>query len=120
MPNNTSRVYLTIFLRHIGNTSDVEILLIDDASQDNTVDVARAYTARTGLTNVRVVRNARNQGYGGNRKVGYTYAIREGFDVIIVLQGDNQYTPKAFPELLAPFQTDPLVGCVLGVRSGQC
>jgi 2-polyprenyl-3-methyl-5-hydroxy-6-metoxy-1,4-benzoquinol methylase len=101
------------------SSADTQILLIDDASEDRTVEVARAYVARTGLTNVRVLKNSINQGHGGNQKVGYTYAIREGFDVVVMLHGDNQYTPRALPELLSPFQTDPEVGCVLGVRFGQ-
>ncbi len=100
------------------NSHDTQILLIDDASQDRTVEVARAYVARHNLTNVRVVRNAINQGYGGNQKVGYAYAIREQFDVVVMLHGDNQYTPRALPELLHPFERDPDVGCVLGVRFG--
>jgi 2-polyprenyl-3-methyl-5-hydroxy-6-metoxy-1,4-benzoquinol methylase len=66
-----------------------------------------------------VVKNAVNQGYGGNQKVGYTYAIREGFDVVVMLHGDNQYTPRVLPELLRPFEVDPEVGCVLGVRFGK-
>jgi glycosyltransferase involved in cell wall biosynthesis len=101
------------------NSPDTQILLIDDASEDMTVEVARAYVARNGLTNVRVFKNAINQGYGGNQKVGYTYAIREGFDVVVMLHGDNQYTPKALPDLLEPFRSDPDLGCVLGVRFGQ-
>src|SRR5262245_62902260 len=70
------------------NARETEILLIDDASEDNTVDVARAYVARLGLKNIRILRNSINQGYGGNQKVGYTYAIREGFDVVVMLHGD--------------------------------
>jgi len=101
------------------NDARTEILLIDDASEDRTVEVARAYAARAGLTNVRVWKNAINQGYGGNQKVGYTYAIRERFDVVVMVHGDNQYTPKALPDLLAPFATDPSLACVLGVRFGE-
>src|SRR5688572_10534877 len=101
------------------NCSSTEILLIDDASQDRTVEMARACVARMGLKNVRVVKNGMNQGYGGNQKVGYTYAIREGFDVVVMLHGDNQYTPRVLPELLRPFEADPDVACVLGVRFGQ-
>src|SRR5262249_18966372 len=101
------------------NSENTEILLIDDASEDRTIEVAHSYIARAGLKNVRVLKNVVNQGYGGNQKVGYTYAIREGFDVVVMLHGDNQYTPKALPELLSPFQMNPDVGCVLGVRFGQ-
>ena len=101
------------------NNADTEILIIDDASDDETVEVAREYAARVRLTNVRIFKNAVNQGYGGNQKVGYTYAIREGFDVVVMLHGDNQYTPKALPQLVAPIELDPSIGCVLGVRFGR-
>jgi glycosyltransferase involved in cell wall biosynthesis len=101
------------------NASDVQILLIDDASSDATIEVARAYATRTGLRNIRLLKNQINQGYGGNQKVGYTYAIRERFDVVVMLHGDDRHTPKMLPQLLDPFAKDPQVGCVLGVRSGQ-
>jgi glycosyltransferase involved in cell wall biosynthesis len=54
-----------------GTNPFTEILLIDDASQDSTVAIALMHTAQIGLTNVRVMKNARNQGYGGSQKVGY-------------------------------------------------
>jgi 2-polyprenyl-3-methyl-5-hydroxy-6-metoxy-1,4-benzoquinol methylase len=101
------------------NSDDTQILLIDDASQDRTVEVAHAYIARTGLTNARVFKNVVNQGYGGNQKVGYTYAIREGFDVVAMLRGDNEYSARALPELFSPFRENSGVGCVLGVRFGK-
>lgn len=101
------------------NTAKAEILLIDDASKDNTVEVARAYASRTNLKNIRLLKNKINQGYGGNQKVGYTYAIRNGFDVVVMLHGDNQYTPQVLPQLIEPFEKDSQVGCVLGVRFGQ-
>lgn len=101
------------------NSDNAQILLIDDASSDKTVEVAQAYAQRAGLKNVRLLKNKINQGYGGNQKVGYTYAIREGFDVVVMLHGDNQYTPKALPDLIEPFRKDRDMGCVLGVRFGR-
>lgn len=101
------------------NSPNVEILIIDDASRDRTVEVARAYVKQHGVSNAKVLKNKVNQGYGGNQKVGYRYAVENKFDVVVMLHGDNQYTPKALPELLHPFEKDPSVGCVLGVRFGQ-
>lgn len=83
-----------------------EIFVIDDASSDNTYFAALGYKAERGLSKLSVFRNARNQGYGGNQKVGYRYAIDRGHDVVAMLHGDGQYAPEALPELLAPIEQD--------------
>src|SRR5262249_42314948 len=49
-----------------------------------------------------VLYNRENQGYGGNQKLGYQYAIRLGFDVVVLLHGDGQYAPECIPALIAP------------------
>ena len=49
-----------------------------------------------------VLRNEYNQGYGGNQKVGYAFAIREAFDFVAMLHGDGQYAPEELPKLVAP------------------
>jgi glycosyltransferase involved in cell wall biosynthesis len=77
------------------------VLLLDDASQDRTESSARELFARHGFTSWRVVRNAENQGYGGNQKVGYRYAIKSGrFTHVALLHGDCQYPPEALPVML--------------------
>lgn len=81
-----------------------EIFVIDDASKDNTYYAALGYKAERGLTKLNVFRNARNQGYGGNQKVGYRYAIERGLDVVVMLHGDGQYAPEALPLLLEPIE----------------
>ena len=43
------------------------------------------------------MRNEYNQGYGGNQKVGYRYAIKEGFDLVAMVHGDGQYAPEELP-----------------------
>jgi glycosyltransferase involved in cell wall biosynthesis len=83
-----------------------EIFVIDDASSDNTYFAALGYKAERGLTKLSVFRNARNQGYGGNQKVGYRYALDRGHDVVAMLHGDGQYAPEALPELLAPIERE--------------
>ncbi len=90
-----------------------EIFVIDDSSGDATVEVARRLTAR--MPNLRVYRTPFNQGYGGNQKIGYRYAIERGFDVVVLLHGDGQYAPEVMPRLLAPF-ADPSVAAVFGSR----
>ena len=50
----------------------------------------------------RILRNPENQRYGGNQKLGYRYAIENGFDFVALVHGDGQYAPECLPELLAP------------------
>lgn len=80
---------------------DTEILVIDDSSQDRTAEEGRraAEALRFPLT---VLFNPVNQGYGGNQKLGFHYAIEHGFDVVALVHGDGQYAPERLPELLAP------------------
>lgn len=85
-------------------TWDTEILVVDDASADRTYDIGRAYQAAHPNLPLTVLRNAYNQGYGGNQKVGYAYAIAQSFDVVAMVHGDGQYAPEELPRLLAPLR----------------
>jgi glycosyltransferase involved in cell wall biosynthesis len=76
------------------NSADA-ILLVDDASPDNTVEEAH----RLGLI-VRV--HPKNLGYGGNQKTCYDEALRLGADIVVLLHPDYQYDPTAVPALVAP------------------
>lgn len=82
---------------------EVEVLIIDDCSADSTYalsdDLRRLGTYRHKLT---VLTNPVNQGYGGNQKLGYHYALQHGFDVVALLHGDAQYAPEMLPDLFAP------------------
>jgi glycosyltransferase involved in cell wall biosynthesis len=82
---------------------ETEILIIDDSSRDSTFE--QAYDIeRTGQTPfpLTVLYNPVNQGYGGNQKIGFHYAIDKGFDVVALVHGDGQYAPESLPELLPP------------------
>lgn len=95
----------------------VELLLIDDCSKDSTAQVARAYIDAQGYAYpATILRNPTNLGYGGNQKVGYRYAISNGFDVVLMLHGDGQYAPEKIPEMLAPFSADAATAAVFGSR----
>lgn len=72
-----------------------ELILVDDASPDNTVQVARDL-------GIRVYVHAENRGYGGNQKTCYAHALRDGADIVVLLHPDYQYDPKAVPLLIAP------------------
>ncbi len=79
-----------------------EIFVIDDCSQDNSFYAALGYKAEFNVEKLTVHRNEKNQGYGGNQKVGYQYAVDRGFDIVALIHGDGQYAPEALPQLLEP------------------
>ena len=113
-----------------------EIILVDDASPDNTVQLARDL-------GIRVYVHPENRGYGGNQKTCYKQALDDGADVVVLLHPDYQYDPKAVPLLIAPIlaghadmtfgsrfaaASDPMAGgmpsilstCGLSIRSKNC
>ena len=79
-----------------------EIFVIDDCSKDNTYHAALGYKYQQNVEKLTVHRNQENQGYGGNQKVGYQYAIDRGLDIVALVHGDGQYAPEALPLLLDP------------------
>jgi glycosyltransferase involved in cell wall biosynthesis len=89
------------------------IYVIDDKSVDRTTEVATRLKAD--LPMLDVFTTPVNQGYGGNQKLGFTYAIRQNFDVVVLLHGDGQYAPEMLPGILAPFE-DGDTAAVFGSR----
>jgi glycosyltransferase involved in cell wall biosynthesis len=88
--------------RSVLDELDCEVLVVDDASEDRTFEVGRAYRLAHPEIKMTVLRNRHNQGYGGNQKVGYSYAIEQGFNYVVMLHGDGQYAPEEMPNLLRP------------------
>lgn len=72
-----------------------EVILVDDVSTDNTVDIAQ----KLGLA---VFRHEKNKGYGGNQKTCYRKALERGADAIVMVHPDFQYDPSFIPELIDP------------------
>jgi glycosyltransferase involved in cell wall biosynthesis len=89
------------------------IYVIDDRSVDRTAEMANRLKAE--LPRLEVFTTPHNQGYGGNQKLGFRYAIRRGFDVVVLLHGDGQYAPEVLPRMLAPF-AEPETAAVFGSR----
>ena len=85
------------------------IIVVDDASQDETASLARQ------LENVVVHAHSRNSGYGGNQKTCYRLALEHGADIVIMVHPDYQYTPKLIPAM-AGLVASGLYPCVLGSR----
>ena len=88
-----------------------EVILVDDASGDETAKAAK----RLGIT---VIIHPKNRGYGGNQKTCYGAALKRSADIVIMLHPDYQYTPKLIPamaHLLASGEYDVVLGSrVLG------
>lgn len=82
---------------------EVEILVIDDASKDKTFDIATAYAEQhKHKFKFKVLYNQINQGYGGNQKLGYHYAVKNNFDLVVLIHGDGQYPPEEIFSLARP------------------
>lgn len=85
-----------------------KVILVDDVSKDDTVEVAR----RLGL---KVVIHVQNKGYGGNQKTCYVEALKDGANVVVMLHPDYQYDSRLIPELIAPI-LEGRADLVLGSR----
>jgi glycosyltransferase involved in cell wall biosynthesis len=86
-----------------------EVVLVDDASSDQTLELGRKLGIR------HLIRHEKNKGYGGNQKTCYHKALELGADIIIMLHPDYQYTPKLIPAM-ATLISSGLYPVVLGSR----
>ncbi len=86
-----------------------EVVLVDDASSDNTIEVAREIGIK------HIIKHEKNKGYGGNQKSCYEKALALGGDIIIMLHPDYQYTPKLIMAMSSIIAND-LYHVVLGSR----
>src|SRR5438067_10414984 len=85
---------------------NVEVLIIDDSSQDDTFGNGLRYQQQNSAFKITVLRTPENQGYGGNQKLGYRYASDNGFDIVALVHGDGQYAPEKLPALLVPLMNN--------------
>ena len=86
-----------------------EVVLVDDASSDETVQLAK----ELGIHHI--IEHEKNKGYGGNQKSCYSKALEVGADIVIMLHPDYQYTPKLIPSM-ANIIANGLYSVVLGSR----
>jgi glycosyltransferase involved in cell wall biosynthesis len=93
-----------------------EVLLVDDASHDETLEVARRLGIRCFL-------HERNMGYGRNQKTCYTEALKTGADIVVMVHPDYQYSPKIIPALaglVASGEYEAAIGSrILGGKARQ-
>jgi len=88
-----------------------EVVLVDDRSTDNTVELARTLP-------LHVIWHPHNVGYGGNQKTCYLEALQRDADVVVMLHPDGQYEPTLIPKLVAPIllgEADLVLGSRLAV-----
>src|SRR6202042_3062549 len=94
-----------------------DVLLTDDASSDDTVEIARSLGIFT-------LRHDSNRGYGGNQKTCYAAALARGADIIVMLHPDYQYSPRLVPamaSMIASREYDVVLGSRIlgkGARAG--
>ena len=86
-----------------------EVILCDDASKDNTLEVAKSLGIK------HLLHHERNRGYGGNQKSLYNKALELDGDIVVMLHPDYQYTPKLIPSMVNIIG-DELYPVVLGSR----
>lgn len=91
------------------------VLVSDDASSDNTLEVTQGWADRNPEIEVEVIRQPVNLGYGGNQRALYRLAHERGADVAVLLHGDGQYPPEMSDELVRPL-ADGAGGVVHGSR----
>lgn len=132
MPEGTDRPRLLIFIvayhaettltwvleripAEIFEHFECEILVVDDASEDDTYHIGHEYREAHPEMPLTVLKNRYNQGYGGNQKVGYSYAIRNKFDFVALIHGDGQYAPEELPRLMEPL-AEGIADAVFGSR----
>src|SRR5262245_61868902 len=84
------------------------VILVDDASTDHTLEVARDL-------NLEIFVHNRNYGYGANQKTCYTEALRAGADIVVMVHPDYQYDPTLLPQIIEPISRGE-ADIVLGSR----
>src|SRR3989344_8730859 len=89
-----------------------EVILVDDKSRDNTIEVARSLGIKTFV-------HKKNRGYGANQKTCYREALKLGADIVVMVHPDFQYDPVFIPEmikLIAFDECDAVFGSRMKVR----
>lgn len=101
----TIQSVLTRIPAEIASNYDTEVLVIDDASADRTFERSQQLLLDGDYAlPLTILYNPINQGYGGNQKIGYHYAIKHDFDYVALIHGDGQYAPERLPELMRPLE----------------
>lgn len=109
LPAYNAALTLERTYREIDRSIVDDVILVDDASSDETVAVAQAI----GINHI--IKHERNKGYGGNQKSCYKKALEIGGDIIVILHPDYQYTPALITPMVSII-ADKVYPVVLGSR----
>jgi len=91
----------------IPGVDEIEILIIDDGSNDETVQIAKDHNV------THIIQNIGNKGLGISFQKGILYALSQGADILVNTDGDNQYPGEFIPDLIAPIlrkEADIVIG----------
>lgn len=97
LPAYNAEKTLEATIRSIPKDLPCQILLVDDASKDRTVEVAQ----KLGL---KVIRHDKNKGYGANQKTCYGYALETDAEIIVMIHPDYQYDARMIPAMVYPIE----------------
>lgn len=86
----------------------LDVVVVNDASTDSTAKVARQLQ-------VPVLSLAANLGIGGAVQTGFKYAVQNGYDVVVQIDGDGQHDPRWVEEIVGPISSG-VADCVIGSR----
>lgn len=106
---NAARTLRQTYDEVMGHGIVDRVILVDDASKDETVAMART------LPQLQVEVHPQNRGYGGNQKTCYRLALAAGADIVIMIHPDYQYTPALIPAM-ASLVASGLYPCVIASR----
>lgn len=95
MPAYNAEKTLAKTYKDISKKFKKNVILVDDGSHDNTVEIARKLSIETFV-------HLQNRGYGGNQKTCYTLALSEKADIVVMLHSDYQYDATLVEELINP------------------
>jgi len=109
MPAYNAEKTLETTFREIPFALVDDVIVVDDASKDNTSEIAK----KIGIKHV--IKHEKNKGYGGNQKTCYNTALELGADIVIMVHPDYQYTPKLIPSMCY-LLADGLFHVVMGSR----
>lgn len=85
------------------------IICINNNSSDSTVDVINNLKVKMNIKNLKVISHNKNMGYGYNKKVSFDYAIKNNFEKIVFIHGDNQYPASGVDEMMRLLDSHSLV-----------
>lgn len=108
MPAYNAEKTLAKTFRDIPEGSVDEIILVDDRSRDNTVEIARSL-------GIHVIEHTENRGYGANQKTCYREALRTGADIVVMIHPDYQYDPRLIP-FATGFISEGVCDVIVGSR----